>query len=83
MNLRSQMSNATTSNSPSYQQSYYEMDGNVTLNTSIPFYPIGPATAPIYSGDGNSGAYRESAAFVGEFDGKGYTISGVRQEWHA
>lgn len=81
--IRSQMSNATTSNSPSYQQSYYEMDGNVTLNTSIPFYPIGPATAPIYSGDGSSGAYRESAAFVGEFDGKGYTISGVRQEWHA
>ena len=83
MNLRSQMSGNTTSNSPSYQQSYYEMDGNVTLTASTPFYPIGPATAPIYSGDGSSGAYRENAAFVGEFDGKGYTISGVRQEWHS
>ena len=82
MNLRSQMSNATTSNSPSYQQSYYEMDGNVTMS-STQFFPIGPNCAQVYSNDGSSGSYRESAAFVGDFDGKGYTISGVRQEWHS
>ncbi len=82
MNLLSQMSRNTSSTAPSYQQSYYEMDANVTMS-STQFFPIGPNCAQVYSGDGSSGSYRESAAFVGEFDGKGYTISGVRQEWHS
>lgn len=66
----------------SYNQAYYEMDGNVEMS-STPFLPIGPNSAPVFSSDGTDGNRSNNFSFVGSFDGKGYKIKGLRQKWYA
>ena len=66
----------------SYNQAYYEMDGNVEMS-STPFLPIGPNSAPVFSSDGTDGNRNNNFSFVGSFDGKGYKIKGLRQKWYA
>ena len=73
--LRSQIS--TNVNWPSYPQAYYRLDGNITLSSDV-FYPIGANSVPV-----NGDHYSWNRAFVGEFDGRGYTISGLHQEWYS
>ena len=71
--LRSQ--NNTDINWPGYGQAYYRLDNNITLSPDV-FYPIGANSVPV-----NGDFYSWNRAFIGEFDGRGYTISGLRQEW--
>lgn len=79
--VRSQTS--TGYNWPGYPQSYYKLDANINLTTSEPFYPMGPNAVPVNNGDGTTGQWTWLRAFVGEFDGRGYSINGLRQTWYS
>ncbi len=67
----------------SYNQAYYELDGNVTMDSSKPFQPIGPSGYPMYYTDGTNGTYNNNFTFAGVFDGKGFKIKGLKQTWAA
>jgi len=77
--FRSRMQNDVTR--PNYSMAYYEMDADVTL-TNDEFWPIAGGAAPVYSADSNDGyANYALLGFMGVFDGKGHTISNMRQTW--
>jgi len=78
---RNMVQNVANNSQISYNQAYYELDGNVTMDSSKPFLPIGPSGYPMYYTDGTNGTYNNNFSFVGSFDGKGYTISGLRETW--
>ncbi len=80
---RDMVQNVATNSQISYNQAYYELAANITLNTSYNFTPIGPISYPLYHSDGNHGTYNNNFTFAGVFDGKGYKISGLRQTWSA
>ena len=80
---RDMVDNVATNAQISYNQAYYELAANITLNTSYNFTPIGPISYPIYYSDDNHGTYNNNFTFAGVFDGKGYKISGLRQTWSA
>ncbi|MBO7052289.1 MAG: hypothetical protein J6W24_06460, partial [Prevotella sp.] len=81
--FRNSVGNNASQNPVGYNQAYYELDGNVELNTSYDFMPIGPNSAPVYNNDGTYGNRNNNFSFVGSFDGKGYKIKGLRQKWYA
>ena len=83
---RSQTQNIASNNPIGYGQAYYELDSNIDFSADSddsPFEPIGPNGTVPFSADGTYGNYNNNFAFVGSVDGKGFTISNLRETWYA
>ncbi len=62
-----------------YGRAYYELGADITMGTD-PFIPISHVG---YGSDGTWGTYTNNFSFQGNFDGKGYKISGLKITWGA
>ncbi|MBO6099388.1 MAG: hypothetical protein J6P01_04535, partial [Prevotella sp.] len=83
---RSQTQNIASNNPIGYGQAYYELDSNIDFSADSddsPFEPIGSNGTVPFSTDGTYGNYSNNFAFVGSVDGKGFTISNLRETWYA
>ncbi len=83
---RSSIDNNATDVWVGYGQAYYKLDSNINFSEdgdNSPFEPIGSNGTVPFSTDGTYGNYNNNFAFVGSVDGKGYTISNLRETWYA
>lgn len=71
--------------SPSFVKAYYELGADIALNTEKEFMPIGTQGASFYTTNGGEecGSWNNHRGFTGSFNGKGFTISGLRQTWYS
>lgn len=83
---RSSIDNTATDGWVGYGQAYYKLDSNINFSEdgdNSPFEPIGSNGTVPFSTDGTYGNYNNNFAFVGSVDGKGFTISNLRETWYA
>ena len=83
---RSSIDNNATDVWVGYGQAYYKLDSNINFSEdgdNSPFEPIGSNGTVPFSTEGTYGNYNNNFAFVGSVDGKGFTISNLRETWYA
>ncbi len=71
----------TYKSSDHYNRAYYELENDIDMSGITDFTPIGfpksNDTGGVVSG------YHQNFVFDGIFDGKGHTIRGLKETWHA
>ncbi len=64
-----------------YNRAYYELESDIDMSGIADFTPI--SLPKSNNTDGTSSGYHQNFVFDGVFDGKGYTISGLKIGWYA
>lgn len=71
----------TYKSSDHYNRAYYELENDVDMSGIADFTPIGfPKSNDT---GGAASGYHQNFVFDGIFDGKGHTISGLKETWYA